>query len=311
MSNNKSDKNNKDKKQDIKKEIIDYYLRAENKKKAIEYLCEKYDFSPQWIYQILKESDIATPSKFKNDIDSDNIKKPEIVLQSFDDSEIYSDSLIKKYKDHGFYERDDAERNMNIQIYAEEITGLDVWNNYFYYLRQLIYDTEKTQLQTDLAEIKKGNFGKIKTVDTIMDDISLSFAKEVEESMNPKLAEPSKPEPEPQEDQWGEMIRLINPQMYLKYKLISDPRVKEEFINAYNQYQQYNELLKSKNPNLKNINLKQKIKFDDIFPNEKEVKDIEPKERDVNLTPQEIRKFIKSSMPEPMPKRAHNKKKVD
>lgn len=261
-----------------------------------------YDFSPQWIYHILKENNIPTPSKFKNDIDSDNIKKPKTILQSFDDSEIEYDSLIQKYKAHGFYDKDEAQRNMNIHMYAEEITGFDVWNNYWIYIRQIIYDIESDQLQSDIKEIKTGQ-GKIKTVDTILEQIAISSAEELQDVLNPKVAEPSKPKPEPQEDQLGEMLRFTNPQMYIKYKCITDPRIKEGFINAFNQflqqYQQYSKLIKSKKPNPKNKNLKQK-----------EIEYIKPKERDVDLNLQEeVKKAIISSMPKPLPKRAHNKKK--
>ena len=318
-----NNENNNNKEQNIKDKIIKEYLEAENKDRVIKELSIENDLSIRTIYRILKENNISTPSKFKNDIDSNNIKKPKTVLQSFDDleTESISESLIKKYKDHGFYERDDAERNMNIQMYAEEITGLDVWNNYFYYLRQLIYDTEKTQLQTDIAEIKKGQ-GKIKTVDTILDEIAISNAEEIRDILKPKVVEPSKPEPEPEKQDFdklcGEMIQFISPKMYLIYKGMTDPQVRAEFVNILNQYQQYNKLFKSKNPNLENINLKQKIKFNDIFPNKQEMENIKPKEKEVenielkekakelNLTPQELKDFILSSMPEPQ-----KKKKVD
>lgn len=305
-----NNENNKDKEQNIKKEIIDYYLNAKDKKKAIDDLCKMYEFSRQWIYQILKENNIPTPSKFKNDLDSDNIKKPETILQSFDDLEIYSDSLIQKYKDHGFYDKDEAQRNMNIQMYAEAITGIDVWNNYFVYLRQLIYDIESDQLRSDIKEIKTGHFRKSKTVDNIIDQMVISSAEEIRDTLNPKVAEPSEPKPEPQKDMWGEMLRFTDPKMYMVYKLMTDPKVKEGYINALNQYQQ---LVKSKNLNPKNKNLEQKIKFNDIFPNEKKVKNIKPKEisKELNLTPQELKEIIKSTMPEPLPKRAHNRKKRD
>lgn len=218
-------------------------------------------------------------------------------MQSFDDSEIEYDSLIQKYKAHGFYDKDEAQRNMNLHHYAEEITGIDVWNNYWIYIRQMIYDIESDQLQSDIKEIKTGQ-GKIKTVDTILDQIAISSAEELQDTLNPKIVEPSKPKPEPQKDQWGEMLRFTNPKMYLIYKIMSDPQVKAEYINAFNQYQQYSKLLKSKKPILKDKNLKQR-----------KAENIKPKERDADLNPQEIRKLINSSMPKSMPKRAHNKKK--
>lgn len=219
-------------------------------------------------------------------------------MKSFDNLETDSESLIQKYKDHGFYERENAQRAMNMHIYAEKKTGIDVWEGYWDYLLQLIYNIEKNQLQTDIAEIKKGNFGKLKTVDTVMEQLAISSAEEIQDILKPKLTEPSKPKPEAQEDQWGEMLRFINPKMYLIYKIMSNPQIRQGYIDAFNQYQQYSKLLKSKKPILKDKNLKQR-----------KAENIKPKERDADLNPQEIKKAIISSMPKPMSKRAHNKKK--
>ena len=296
----KESNNNKDKKQDIKKEIIFYYTNSEDKKKAIEHLCEKYDFSLRWLYQILKENNIATPSKFKNDIDSDD-NKPNIILKSFDDLETDSDDpIIQKFKRHGFYEEDKAQRAMNIQFYAEERTGIDVWEGYWNYLVQLIYDIESNQLQSDIKEIKAGHFKKLKTVDTIMDQIAISSAEEIQDTLKSKLAEPSKLKPEAQEDKWGELLRFTNPRMYLVYRFISDPQVKEGFINAFNQYQHFSKSFKSKKLNLKNKNLKQR-----------EVKNIKPKEEKEGLSQEELKKALKkaiiSSMPEPITKKRKGK----
>ncbi len=283
------------------KEIIDYYLKAKDKKKAIQDIKEATGLSIQEIYRKLRKNNILPPSKFKNEDEDewegeeDDDNKPEIVLKSFDDLEFDSDSIIQKFKQFGFYEKDKAQRAMNIYMYAEEEIGIDVWETFWDYLLQLIYNIEKTQLQSDIKSIKAGHFKKLKTVDNILDQIAISSAEEIQDTLKPKLVEPSKPKPKAQEDQWGKLIRFTNPKMYVIYKIMTDPQIKAEYIQAFNQYQQYSKLFKSKKLNLKNINLKQK-----------EVEN-KPKERDVDLNQQEIRKFINSSMPKP--KKDQQKKK--
>lgn len=300
--NNENNNNNKDKKQDIKKEIIDYYINADDKKKAIEYLREKYDFSLRWLYQILKESNIATPSKFKNNINSDNIKKPEIVLQSFDDLKIYSDSLIQKFKDHGFYDEDKAQRAMNIHIYAEENIGIDVWEGYWDYLLQLIYEIEKKQLQSDIKEIKAGHFKKLKTVDTVMKEMAISSAEEIQDALKPKVVEPSEPEQETQQqdfDLWGNLIMVTNPKMFGLYKMITDNNFRDIYLKSLKHFQQFSR-------NLKNKNLKQR-KAENVKPKER---DVDLKQQELNLNQRELRKLIISSMPEPNRKGKREKKNL-
>lgn len=172
-----SNENNNNKEQNIKDKIIKEYIDAENKNEAIKELSKKYELSISYIYRILREEEIPTPSKFKNGDDINNSDKSEI--EFLDDLELDSDSLVKKYKDHGFYDKPFAQRIMNLHCYAEAKIGIDIWKSFWNYMEWMIYNIEKNQLQTDISEIKKGNFGSFDTAQTLMDDFKKEMVKDL------------------------------------------------------------------------------------------------------------------------------------
>jgi len=77
--------------------------------------------------------------------------------------------------------------------------------------------------------------------------------------------------------------------MFGLYKMITDNNFRDIYLKSLKHFQQFSR-------NLKNKNLKQR-----------KAENVKLKEKDVDLSPQDLKKAITSSMPEPI--KAHNKKK--
>jgi len=254
------------------KEIIDYYLNAKDKKKAIQDIKKETGLSIQEIYRKLRKNNILPPTKFENNIkdnnedeedeweddedDTNNDDKPEVLFY-FDDSEINPDSIIPKFKAMGWLEKENAQRVINISNYIEDTYGIDVWESYINYLIWMLNSLESKQLESDIKAIKERSFQIFDTPQTKREKIEKEFYDQMLETLieKPDMVKESiiEPQPEPQQqgiDFLSNLIMLTNPKMFGLYKMITDNEFRDRYIDISKQFKQINKLLKSKNPDL-------------------------------------------------------------
>lgn len=290
-----------------KDRIVNYYNKHREEKGIVDKIIIKFKISKSTLYNILDERDtelyrktpvISEDNEYKDEEDEEdditNNNKP-----------IIGDTILAKIEEY-WGDRDDIPlRNKDISyliVKSWEIKyGVDGWKMW----EDFILDTEKilsrNELEKALQDIKE-NRNPFETFESVLQDYREIYAREILKSLQQpsETPEPSEPRTPPREPFFNEQfienfLAIKNPILYRLYKINkgeTDPLM--QYIKFLEQVKK----IKDSKPNLKNINLRQK-----------EVENIKPKERDADLNPQEIKKAIISSMPKPMPKRAHNKKK--
>lgn len=184
-----SNENNKNKKQNTKDKIIKEYLEAENKFEAIKDLAKRYEYSERHIRRILREEGINPPSKFEN-----------VPTDIFNDKIIIEDTILAKMEEYWGDRVDIPLKNKDIAytiLKRWKIKyNIDGWKTFENFVINTEKVLSKTELEKALQDIKE-NKNPFETFESVLQDYTETYAKEILESLQqpPETPEPGTPPP--------------------------------------------------------------------------------------------------------------------